>query len=95
MDTVQLWSPSNNNKIASDVSQLALRDGSVFIKNSEGVLRIVMKGGEYEQLSCQDGRMLVYDGRIALVCAQAKAVYLKFEDVCILERRCLTRALMM
>lgn len=69
-----------NDKIASDVSQLALRDGSVFIKNSEGVLRIAMNDGEYEQLSCQDGRMLVYDGKIALVCAQAKAVYLKFEE---------------
>ena len=33
-----------NDKIASDVSQLALRDGSVFIKNSEGVLRIVKNG---------------------------------------------------
>ena len=69
-----------NNIIASDVGQLAVCDGSVFIKNSDGVLRIEMKGGEQEQLSCQDGRMLVYDGKTALVCAQAKAVYLKFEE---------------
>lgn len=69
-----------NDIIASDVGQLAVCDGSVFIKNGDGVLRIAMKGGKQEQLSCQDGRMLVYDGKTALVCAEAKAVYLKFGE---------------
>ena len=69
-----------NDIITSDVDQLSVCDGGVFVKNSEGVLRISIKSGRSEQLSCQDGRMLVYDGKTALVCAEAKAVYLKFEE---------------
>ena len=69
-----------NDIITSDVGQLSVCDGGVFVKNSEGVLRISIKSGKYEQLSCQDGRMLIYDTKTALVCAEAKAVYLKFEE---------------
>ena len=69
-----------NGIIHSDVTQLQVADGCIFIKNVLGAGRIKIKKGEYEELPCQDGKMLVYDGSTVLVCAEAKAVYLKFED---------------
>ena len=69
-----------NGTVLSDVTQLEVCDGYAFIKNVQGVGRIRLKDGEYKNLQCQDGKMLVYDSATALVCAEAKAVYLKFED---------------
>lgn len=69
-----------NDDVRTDVQQLDVCDGYVFIKNVLGVMRIGIKNGENELLECQDGKMLVYDSSTALVCAEAKAVYLKFKD---------------
>ncbi len=69
-----------NKTILSAVEQLALCDGYVFAKSSTGVLRLRMKDSSQQHLVCQDGTMLVYDKATALVCAQSKAVYLKFDD---------------
>ncbi len=69
-----------NNSINSDVSQLAVCDEYFFVKNTRGVIRIRIEDGSEEYLECQDGKMLIYDGSTALVCADAKAVYLNFDD---------------
>ena len=69
-----------NGNVHSDVQQLDVCDGYVFIKNVSGVMRVSVKNGESEMLECQNGKMLVYDSSTALVCAEAKAVYLKFKD---------------
>ncbi len=69
-----------NDIVLSDVEQIAASGDYVFVKNSEGVLRVSMKKFEEKQLQCQDGHMLIYDDSTALVCADSKAVYLKFDD---------------
>ena len=69
-----------NETLLSDVEQLAVCDGYIFIKNVEGVMRIRIKNSSIQQHKCQDGKMLVYDDSTALVCAQAKAGYVEFED---------------
>ncbi len=69
-----------NDTIHSYVEQLALSSGYAFIKNADGVRRIDLRDSTYEQQDSQDGKMLIYDGKTALVCAEAKAVYLKFKD---------------
>ena len=69
-----------NDIIRSDISQFAVCDGYFFVKNSRGVTRVSIESGAQEYLECQDGKMLVYDGSTVLVCAEAKAVYLNFEN---------------
>ncbi len=69
-----------NDTVLSYVEQLSLSSGYAFIKNAEGVMRVDLSDSSYEQLESQDGKMLIYDGKTALVCAEAKAVYLKFKD---------------
>ena len=69
-----------NDTVLSYVEQLSLSSGYAFIKNAEGVMRVDLSDSKYEQLESQDGKMLIYDGKTALVCAEAKAVYLKFKD---------------
>ncbi len=69
-----------NGIIQSDVTQLEVSDGYVFVKNVLGAGRISIKDGSFEELQCQDGKMLVYDRSTVLVCTEAKAVYLKFKD---------------
>ena len=69
-----------NDIIHSDISQLEVCDGYFFVKNANGVVRTNVEDGMEERLDSQDGKMLVYDGATVLVCAEAKAVYLNFED---------------
>ncbi len=69
-----------NETIQSDIEELCVFSGYIFIKNSSGVLRVRMKDSSQQQLNCQSGRMLIYDEETALVCTQSKAVYLKFDD---------------
>ena len=68
-----------NSVVYSDVEQMSVCDGNIFIKNADGVLRVNMKNSESEQKSCSEGRMLVYNKKTALVCSEAKAIYIKFE----------------
>ena len=69
-----------NDTIRADISQLSACDGYFFIKNSRGVVRINIEAGTFESFECQEGKMLVYDASTVLVCAEAKAVYLNFDD---------------
>jgi hypothetical protein len=69
-----------NSTVSSDVEQMSVCNGYIFIKNSEGVMRVRIKDSSSSRMSCQSGRMLIYNEKTALVCAQAKAVYLKFDD---------------
>ncbi|MGM9684059.1 MAG: DUF5711 family protein [Eubacteriales bacterium] len=67
-----------NETVRSGAEQIALSDGYVFLKNSSGVLRLNLGDSSGAQLDCQKGRMLVYDSKTVLVCAESKAVYLNF-----------------
>ena len=68
-----------NSSVNSEIGQLAVCEGHIFIKNDEGVLRVSIDKNKTEQLACSEGRMLAYDGSTVLVCSQAKAAYLKFD----------------
>lgn len=50
----------------------------IFIKSDTGALRVDSANGEEEKYECQAGRLLVYDEDTAIVCAESKAVYIKF-----------------
>ena len=69
-----------NDIIRSDVSQLAVCDGYFFVKNASGEVRTSIRDGMEDRLDSQDGKMLIYDGATALLCTEAKAVYLNFDD---------------
>lgn len=69
-----------NDEISSSVEQIEVVGDYAFVKNSAGVLRLNIKRYEEQQLECQDGYMLIYDENTAMICAQSKAVYLKFDD---------------
>ena len=69
-----------NDTVRSYVEQLSVCEDYAFIKNADGVLRIGLSDNSLEQLEAGDGRMLVYDGKTALLCAEAKAIYLKFKE---------------
>ena len=66
--------------LPSSVRELAVRDGYLFIKNSDGVMRVGLKNGATEQMASGDGRMLVYDSSTVIVCLASKAVYLDFDN---------------
>ncbi len=52
----------------------------IFIKSDTGAVRVDSASGEEEKYECQSGKMLVYDEETAIVCAESKAVYIKFND---------------
>ena len=68
------------NLVLSDVGELSVCDGYLFIKNSEGVMRVGLKNGVTEQLVSQAGKMFVYDTSTAIVCLPSKAAYLDFNN---------------
>ena len=55
-------------------------DGYAFIKSDTGVMRINTRNGDEEKYDCQSGRMLVYDSSTAIICAESKAIYIKFKN---------------
>jgi len=62
------------------VAEIAVRDQYVFVHGESEVIRLDTRNGEEQKLSCQEGKMLVYDVTTAIVCAPSKAVYLKFNS---------------
>lgn len=66
--------------VLSDVSELAVKEGYIFIKNREGAMRIGLKNKKSEQMAGGSGRMLVYDRSTVMICGASKAVYLDFDN---------------
>ena len=66
--------------LISDVRELFVCDGYLFVKNSDGVMRVGLKNGITEQLASADGKMFVYDASTVIVCLASKAVYLNFHN---------------
>jgi len=63
----------------SSVHEIAVCDGYLFVKNSDGVMRVGLRNGAREQLPSGDGKMFVYDSSTVIVCLSSKAVYLNFD----------------
>ena len=68
-----------NEIIRESVREISLLEEYIFIRSEVGVSRFDTVGGELESYECQSGRMLVYDESTAIICAESKAVYIKFK----------------
>lgn len=68
-----------NETVRSSVSEIAVLDKYIFIKSDTGAMRLDTASGEEERYECQSGRMLVYDSSTAIICAESKAIYIKFK----------------
>ena len=66
--------------LLSDVGEISVHSGYLFINNRSGVVRIGLKNGATEQLRSSDGKMFVYDTSTVIVCLPSKAVYLDFSN---------------
>ncbi|MBQ7384068.1 MAG: hypothetical protein IJV72_04680 [Clostridia bacterium] len=67
-----------NDIVRESANQIEVCGKYVFIKSDTGALRVDSANGEEEKYECQSGRLLVYDEETAIVCAESKAVYIKF-----------------
>lgn len=66
--------------VRSSVREISVLDEYVFVKSDTGAMRINTRNGDEERYECQSGRMLVYDSSTAIICAESKAIYIKFKD---------------
>ena len=66
--------------VRSSVREISVLDKYVFIKSDTGAMRLNTQNGDEERYDCQSGRMLVYDSSTAIICAESKAIYIKFKD---------------
>ena len=64
--------------VTGAVNEIAVMDRFVFLRTVRGVKRVDTRSGDEQELECQGGNLLVYDGSTAIVCGESKAVYLKF-----------------
>ena len=69
-----------NEVIRGAATEISLLGEYVFINSGSGVARLDTDIGELESYECQSGSMLVYDESTVMVCAESKAVYVKFKN---------------
>ncbi len=69
-----------NESISDTVNDIGIFDGYVFLRNDEGVLRINLGTLDEQRLTSSQGKMLIYSANTVLVCGDARAEYLVFED---------------
>ncbi len=69
-----------NESINDTVKDIGIFDGYVFLRNDEGVLRINPANLDEQRLTSAQGKMLIYSANTVLVCGDARAEYLIFED---------------
>ncbi|MBQ8140440.1 MAG: hypothetical protein IJ038_01950 [Clostridia bacterium] len=67
-----------NEIIGESVSEIELCGKYIFVKSDTGAVRVNTNNGEEEKYDCQSGKMLVYDESTAIICAESKAIYIKF-----------------
>ncbi len=63
-----------------NISDISVYGEYLFLQTGQGVMSINTKNGDKQSLTCNHGKMLIYDERTALVCGESKAVYLVFEN---------------
>lgn len=66
--------------VRSSVREISVLEGYVFLKSDTGAVRINTRNGDEERCDCQSGKMLVYDSSTAIICAESKAIYIKFKN---------------
>lgn len=69
-----------NESINDNIKDINVYDEYVFLRTDMGVIRVNAKNGYDEFLSAEQGDMLIYSSNTVLVCGNAKAEYLVFED---------------
>ena len=69
---------SYNKAIDENVSAVTMAQKYVFLKTSDGVIRMDIDGDESEFLYADGEKMLIYNEDTALVCGDARAEYLVF-----------------
>ncbi len=67
-----------NSPIEENISSVILEGSHLFMRTSDGVIRINVNSGERELLRSENGKMLVYNEDTAMVCGDARAEYLVF-----------------
>ena len=67
-----------NSPIVENISSVKQKGGYLFLKNANGVIRVEIKNGDSEMLTCENGKMLIYSEDTAVVCGTARAEYLVF-----------------
>ena len=69
-----------NESFDSNIKDIDIFDGYIFIRTDDGVLRVNGKNASQEFLSSGQGRLLIYNANTALVCGDSKAEYLVFSE---------------
>ncbi len=69
-----------NESINDTVRDIGVFDGYVFLRGDEGVVRIDPVSLNEQKLTSSQGKMLIYNSNTVLVCGDARAEYLIFED---------------
>lgn len=69
-----------NESINDNIKDIGVYDEYVFLRTDWGVIRINSDNDDEQFLSSGQGQMLIYGNDTALVCGDAKAEYLVFED---------------
>ncbi len=69
-----------NENINDTVKDIGIFDGYVFLRNDEGVVRVNPVTLDEQRLTSSQGKMLIYSSNTVLVCGDARAEYLVFED---------------
>ena len=65
--------------VSYNVSDISIYDSKIFLRIDQGVVRIDPKTGNRQQLISGNGKMLIYNGKTALICGESKAEYLIFD----------------
>ena len=66
--------------LSDNVSSVSVCGGYLFFRTVSGVIRIDASSDEKQFLPSDSGSMLIYDENTAVVCGDAKAEYLVFDD---------------
>ncbi len=69
-----------NGVIRESVNEIELYGKYVFVKSDTGAARLNTESSDTEKYDCQAGKLLVYNENTAIVCAESKAVYIKFTE---------------
>ncbi len=69
-----------NESISDTVKDIGVFDKYVFLQNDEGVVRVDTASLDEQRLPSSQGKMLIYSGDTVLVCGDARAEYLVFDD---------------
>lgn len=69
-----------NEDINDNIKDIGVFDKYIFLRTDSGVIRISSESDDEQFLSSGQGQMLIYSADTALVCGDAKAEYLVFED---------------